>query len=60
MLNQEQIKMIQTLKQDGYAVVIFTPDELGEVDACDVEDGMIQRGWNIIESLKEENEEDEK
>ena len=39
------------LKSAGYAVILWTPDELGEVSASAVEDRSIELGWDIISDL---------
>lgn len=47
-LTREEVGMLATLVKDGYAVALFTPDELNGVNATDVEEAMIQAGWNYI------------
>lgn len=51
------------LRGRGFAVVVFSPDELEHADASRVEDVMIDRAWGMIDYLNSEwrdaNEEDE-
>jgi predicted fused transcriptional regulator/phosphomethylpyrimidine kinase len=56
-MTQEQIKTIQELKDQGYAVVLFNPDELEGAEADRVEDRLIEMGWDVIYDLKPETEE---
>ena len=51
-MNAEQQKIIDELREQGYAVTIFTPEELGDVSADSVEDDMVSSGWNTINELK--------
>jgi len=59
MLNQNEVKFLRELRIRGYAVVVFTPDELAGASQDTVEDLMIQRGWDAIEDLKDPNYEPE-
>lgn len=49
MLNKEQKRVLKELHALGYAICIFTPEELGEASPEDVEDLMCQHGWAAIE-----------
>lgn len=40
-MTAEQLKAISTLRNAGYAVIIWTPEELAGVDPSDVEDASI-------------------
>ena len=51
-MTQEQIKTIQELKTQGYAIVLFTPEELEGAEADRVEDRLIEVGWDVIYDLK--------
>jgi hypothetical protein len=42
------MEVLNALRGRGFAVVAFTPDELGDTDPVDVEDRMIERGWDVI------------
>jgi len=43
---------ISMLRGEGYAVVIFTPDELDGAPPGIVESVMIVRGWDAISDLR--------
>lgn len=34
---------------DGFAVAVFTPEELEEVDAEKVSEAMVEKGWEVID-----------
>jgi hypothetical protein len=54
-MTQEQIdKALLALKDMGYAVVLFTPEELEGAEADRVEDRLIELGWDVIYDLKPE------
>lgn len=48
-MTNEQIKTLASLSNDGYAVIVWTPEELGDVSARLVEDRSITLGYQIIE-----------
>ena len=48
-----QQQAIQELRNAGYAVVIWTPEELGDVNPRRVEDRSIELGYDVIENLKD-------
>lgn len=41
-MTPEQSKAIQELRAQGWAVILWTPEELGEIDPSSVEDQSIQ------------------
>lgn len=47
-LNDDEVKVLRSLRERGFAVCVFTPDEVNHSDPCDVEDSMCQAGWNQI------------
>ena len=47
---------IWAMRDAGYLVIVWSPDELGDVDASHVEDMLIERGNDMIEQLKGETE----
>lgn len=49
----EMLDAIQLLRDAGCAVIAFDPDELAGVEAGDVEDRLVELGWDVIETLKE-------
>jgi len=50
-MNEEQTKAIRELRDAGFAVTVFTPEELAEVDPTRVEDRMVECGWDAIDFL---------
>jgi len=48
-MTEEQRMMIKELRHEGYAVVIFTPDEVGDADACNLEELLVQRGNDLLD-----------
>ena len=49
---------IDELRDAGYAIVIFTPEELEGADPDKVEENLVSTGWDII-SIHAENAEEE-
>jgi len=47
-LTEAELEMLRGLNARGFAVAVFTPDELDDADYLDVEDAMIEAGWNVI------------
>jgi hypothetical protein len=47
------IMTVRELRHLGYAVIVWTPDELGTCAPKYVEDGSIEHGWQIIEQMQE-------
>lgn len=56
MKHEEVIQFMQKIQSLGYAVAVFTPEELGDVDPNDVEHEMIRAGFQQIDYLTEESE----
>lgn len=53
--NESEQKVLNDLAHKGYAVVVFTPQELEGVRPKYVEDRMVEVGWEVIETLKGED-----
>jgi hypothetical protein len=53
-MTQEQINVLLTLKNQGYAVVLFSPEELEGAESDRVADRLVELGWDIISDLKPE------
>lgn len=51
-MSDEQNKAIQSLRAQGYAVAVFSPDELQGVDKRDIENQMVREANEAIELLK--------
>lgn len=56
-MNQNQVEALQELRNQGYAVAIFSPSELEGAPADEVENIMVGRGWSAIHDLGYKNEE---
>lgn len=52
-MNNEQLKVVRELGHEGYAVIIWSPEELGNASVKDVEDRSIELGYDIINSLSD-------
>lgn len=52
-MTEAQRAAIQALRHDGYAVIIWTPDEVGTANPRKVEDRQIEMGWDVISDLQE-------
>lgn len=39
----------------GYAVVVWTPEELGGAHPAHVEDRIIELSWDVIDALREDD-----
>jgi len=46
--------VINSLRDRGYAVVVFTPQELRGAKTRHVEDRMVECGWDVIDILAED------
>lgn len=52
-MNDKQQETIRELRHAGFAVIVWTPEELDGVDPRDVEDTSIEAGHEAINALKE-------
>lgn len=43
---------VDSLRTHGYAVVVFSPDELDGAEPTRVSDRLIELGWDVIDTLK--------
>ena len=55
-MTPEEFAAIQSLREQGYAVVLFNPEELAGAPARKVEDRMCEGGWEIIDYLTDDDE----
>jgi hypothetical protein len=56
-MTQEELGAVQKLREQGYAVIVWTPEELEGAPPRKVEDRSIELGWEVIDALKEGDEE---
>lgn len=52
-LTEKELNMLLEIRNRGYAVIIWTPDELNGVKPSHVEDRSIKLGHQIIEALSD-------
>ena len=51
-MTTEQQKTIHALRDAGYLVIIWTPQELDGIDPSHMEDLLIERGNDMIETMQ--------
>lgn len=56
-MTPEQQKVVDELHDEGYCLVIWTPEEIGGADIGDLESIMIERGGYYLEGFVNECEE---
>lgn len=52
-MKPSQLELIQQLRTLGYAVIIWTPEEVRNANPVRVEDRLIELGWDVIADLQE-------
>ncbi|RLA51618.1 MAG: hypothetical protein DRR42_09880 [Gammaproteobacteria bacterium] len=58
-MTEEQMRIVRQLRNEGYAVIIWAPEELSGVPLNHVEARSVELGWEIIKDLKRTNQEPE-
>lgn len=58
MISDTEFEVIKTLREKGYAVVMFHPFELSGVDADIIEEKLVEYGWDTIDFLAEHKTEE--
>lgn len=53
-MTDQEFNVIRQLRDKGYAIVSWNPEELRGVDPSHVEDIMIERAFNLIDSMATE------
>lgn len=48
---EESPVTVEQLRKDGHAVIIWTPEELGDASPNRVEDRLCELGWDVISDL---------
>lgn len=51
-MTTEETKAIASLRDAGYAVTVFNPEELQGADAGKVADRLVELGWDVIDCFK--------
>lgn len=49
-MTKEQLEVLRQLQAGGYAVIIWAPEEIGDADIDQLEDLVISRGNDYLES----------
>ncbi len=49
-MNENERNAIKSLREKGYAVCVFSPEELRGANVDDVEDGLVTAGWDVIDA----------
>ena len=52
-MTKEEQAVIAELRSRGFAVIIWTPEELAGASRKHVEDRSVELGWQVIEDLKD-------
>ena len=55
-MTPEEIATIKSLRDQGYAVIVFNPGELAGAPARKVEDRMCEKGWETIDYLTDDDD----
>ena len=53
-MTKEDWEVIKKFREAGYALTIFSPEELRGASTSDFEDRMVELGWEVIDSLAKE------
>jgi hypothetical protein len=56
-MNKKEKEAIASLRNKGFAVIVWTPEELRGVAPKYVEEGSIEHGYSIIDELATESPE---
>lgn len=51
-LTDDEVEVLKGLTDRGFAVIVFTPDELKEASPKRVEEALISEAWDVIELLQ--------
>ena len=49
--NDDNDKTVAQLRDEGFAVIVWSPDELNHAPARQVEDRSVEYGWEVIACL---------
>jgi|688.fasta_scaffold228554_2 hypothetical protein len=53
-MTKEDWDVIKKFRQAGYALTIFSPEELRGASTRDFENRMVELGWEVVDSLASE------
>lgn len=54
-MTEQERAAIESLRDKGYAVIVWSPYELGDAPPQRVEERSIEQGWDTIEYLQGES-----
>lgn len=54
--DREAVEFMKKFQELGYAVVVITPEELGNVDPREIEDRLISEAVDALDLFTEEND----
>jgi len=54
-MTDEQQRIMRQLRNEGYAVIIWSPEELAGASPDRVQDRLIELGWDVIDALQGDN-----
>jgi hypothetical protein len=52
-MTPEERAVIESLRSQGFAVIVWTPEELAGASRKHVEDRSVELGWQVIDDLKD-------
>jgi predicted fused transcriptional regulator/phosphomethylpyrimidine kinase len=55
---KQAVEHLRQLRKMGYAVVAFTPEELRGADPDNVEDRLVELGWDVIAVMATDPDQD--
>jgi hypothetical protein len=58
-ITQEDWAVVRKFRDNGFAIVMFNEEELRGASQDDVEDRLIELGWDVIDAFATEPEEPE-
>ena len=53
-MTKEDWDVIKKFREAGYALTIFSPEELRGASTRDFENRMVELGWEVVDSLAKE------
>ncbi len=56
-MKAEWLKVLREMRDEGHAVIVWTPEELQDTDPDHVEECSISYGWEYLIPTPEESEE---
>ena len=57
-MTKEDWEVIRKFREAGYALTIFSPEELRGASTRDFENRMVELGWEVVDSLASEPDPD--